>query len=319
MTQHSPADRQKFRLRRTIGVVAFVSAITLVAVGTVLVKRGQDREDTNAGQTPIQPPIGTSFPSPPPSVSAVSSSTAVDGLAQSFTELSNSLQAVVGLAAVPVGGGTPIYLGNWKSGPAWSTSKLPLVLAALAQDPEHKVTASMKLTITNSDNSAADEVWQSLGTPQEAASKMDQVLREAGDPTNVEYRKLRGPDYSAFGQTVWSLTDQATFMSHMACDQRAAPLLELMGQISEEHKWGIGQIQGSRFKGGWGPSPTDHYLVRQVGLLPTSGGTVAIAVAAEPTTDRIKSDSMDDGIRDLDVLANWISAHLDQLPAGSCA
>jgi hypothetical protein len=48
----------------------------------------------------------------------------------SFHELSSRLSAEVGIAIASVGS-SPVSLGTWSSGVAWSTSKVPLVIAAL--------------------------------------------------------------------------------------------------------------------------------------------------------------------------------------------
>ena len=55
-----------------------------------------------------------------------------------------------------------------------------------------------------------------------------------------------------------------------------------MGQVEPSQTWGIGGIPGSEFKGGWGPSPSGKYLVRQIGVLTTPAGNIAVAIAAEP-------------------------------------
>ncbi|MFM8856466.1 MAG: hypothetical protein ACKOI2_04550, partial [Actinomycetota bacterium] len=206
-----------------------------------------------------------------------------------FTEFSRSVPARVGLAAVAVGGdGAVLSLGQWDSGPAWSTSKVPLVLAKMQDEHDHNnITPAMRAAITQSDNDSAKDIWASMGTPQEAAAKMERVLRAVGDPTDVEYRETRAAEgYTAFGQTNWSLVNQSSFMSGIACEPQAIPLLDLMGQVEPDQRWGLGTISETRFKGGWGPATTGEYLVRQVGLVPTARGTVAVAIAAEPNVGR---------------------------------
>jgi hypothetical protein len=75
----------------------------------------------------------------------------------------------------------------------------------------------------------------------------------------------------------------------------------------------VGTIADTRFKGGWGPSPTGKYLVRQMAILPAEKGMVAVAAAAQPD-----SGTFDDGKADLTEIATWLTAHLPALPAGSC-
>jgi hypothetical protein len=240
---------------------------------------------------------------------------AVDDLAASFDEMANSTDAEVGLAVAPVGGsGEILTFGQWTSGAAWSTSKVPLVLAALHEQPAAGITAAMAASITQSDNNAAEQVWESLGEPQTAAQKVDLILRESGDETRVQAERTRA-GFSAFGQTIWSLADQAKFMAHTACDSRAKLVLELMGRVEVDQRWGVGGIPDAKIKGGWGPMESGGYLVRQVGLIPTTDGRmVAVALAAEPS-----SGSFSDGTQSLDAMANWINTHIAQLPSGACA
>jgi hypothetical protein len=86
-----------------------------------------------------------------------------------------------------------------------------------------------------------------------------------------------------------------------------------MGQVEPNQTWGIGDIRGAEFKGGWGPSPAGKYLVRQIGVLTTPAGKLAVAIAAEPV-----SGSFDDGTHDLGEVAKWLSDHFGALAAGQC-
>jgi hypothetical protein len=234
-------------------------------------------------------------------------------LAADFARLETELDAVVGIAVSAVGGEqTPIMLGQWQSGPAWSTIKVPLVIAALREEDPPKVTEAMTAAITESDNAAAESIWAGLGDPVTAAHKVDVVLRQTGDPTTVQSQRVR-PEYSAFGQTVWSLTDQTRFVSRAVCDNANAPIFALMGHVQPDQSWGIGTVPGNQFKGGWGPSPTGRYLVRQTGVLATPTGMVAVALAAEPS-----AGTFEDGAAALTKVAAWLTAHLSALPAGQC-
>jgi hypothetical protein len=170
----------------------------------------------------------------------------------------------------------------------------------------------MRAAITESDNAAAESLWATLGDPTTAAQKVQQILQETGDPTTVESRKLR-PEFTAFGQTIWSLVNQARFTASAFCNSENDPIFNLMGQVEPGQKWGIGEIPDTRFKGGWGPSPSGMYLVRQVGVLTTPAGKIAVAIAAEPA-----SGSFDDGTKDLNEVAKWLTNHLGALPAGQC-
>jgi hypothetical protein len=234
-------------------------------------------------------------------------------LSVDFAELQTKLHAVVGVALSAVGSAqAPILLGDWRSGPAWSTIKVPLIIAALRAENPPKVTDTMTAAITESDNAAAESIWASLGDPVTAASKVEAVLRQTGDQTTVQSQKVR-LEFSAFGQTVWSLTNQARFTSVAVCDSANAPIFALMAQVDTDQRWGIGTVSGAEFKGGWGPSPTGSYLVRQIGVLAAPTGRIAVALAAQPD-----SGKFDDGTAALSEMATWLTAHLGELPAGRC-
>lgn len=185
-------------------------------------------------------------------------------------------------------------------------------MAAMRADPAAPATAEMVAAITQSDNAAAESIWDSLGEPATAADRMEAVLRDGGDPTTVQSQRVR-PEFTAFGQSIWPLDHQAEFLARAACDPRSVGVLDLMDRISGSQRWGLGTIPGTRFKGGWGPSPDGDYLVRQFGLVPTDHGTVAVAIAAAPT-----SGSFGSGVDVLDSMAGWVSAHSAEMPAGQC-
>jgi hypothetical protein len=234
-------------------------------------------------------------------------------LAADFARLETQLHAVVGIAVSAVGDGqAPMILGEWQSGPAWSTIKVPLIIAALREEQPPKVTDAMTAAITESDTAAAESIWASLGDPVTAAHKVDAVLRETGDPTTVQSERVR-PEFSAFGQTEWPLAGQVRFISVAVCDKANAPVFALMGEVQSDQRWGIGTLPGSRFKGGWGPSLSGSYLVRQVGVLAGPTGMIAVAMAAQPA-----SGKFDDGVAALTEMATWLTAHLSALPAGHC-
>jgi hypothetical protein len=257
---------------------------------------------TAAAPGALPGPATAGVPVPPPAP-----------LHDEFAQWETTLDAVAGIAISAVGSGhAPITLGDWQSGPAWSTIKVPLAIAALRETKPPTVTDAMTAAITESDNAAAESIWATLGTPVNAAHKVEAVLRQTGDQTIVQSQKVR-PQFTAFGQTQWSLADQVRFISSAACDSANAPILTLMGQIEPGQSWGIGTIPDTRFKGGWGPSLTGNYLVRQFGVLATPNGMIAVALAAEPA-----SGQFDDGTADLTEMAKWLTDHLGALPTGQC-
>jgi hypothetical protein len=170
----------------------------------------------------------------------------------------------------------------------------------------------MARAITESDNAAAESIWESLGPPTAAAAAVQTVLKQTGDPTTVQSQKVR-PEFTAFGQTMWALTDQARFAAAAVCSTRNAQVFDLMGKIETDQRWGLGVIPGAEFKGGWGPSQSGDYLVRQMGVIPTPGGMTVVAIAVEPA-----SGSFDDGTQALTRIADWIRNHAAELPSGRC-
>lgn len=234
-------------------------------------------------------------------------------LAAGFQELQVSVHGKLGMAVMPVGGQKMVTFGDWTTGPAWSTMKVPLTIAAFRKSSTSSSYAATA-AITQSDNAAADTLWQSLGTGQDAAKAVETVLREGGDTkTTVPATKVRS-DASAFGQADWALTEQVRFASRLPCLPQAAGVIDLMEQITSSQRWGLGGLAGAEFKGGWGPDTSGSYLVRQFGLIEGPGGRIAIAIAVQPD-----SGSFSDGMNILDRLATVISQHLDELSGGACS
>jgi hypothetical protein len=217
-------------------------------------------------------------------------------LQSSFHELSSGLPATVGLAFASAGE-RPISLGTWSSGVAWSTIKVPLAIAARATDNADLVVK----TVTHSDNAAAEELWSQLGEP--AAQRVQSVIRDAGDPTTVvESRRLRA-EYTPFGQTRWSLADQARFAAGLPRVPGASEVIDLMRTLSTEHRWGLA-AKGFAAKGGWGPGIADNYLVRQFAIV--SG--IGVALAAE-----VGDGGYESGVDVVNTLTDWLVERLAEL------
>ncbi|MBF6329204.1 hypothetical protein IU452_11815 [Nocardia transvalensis] len=234
-------------------------------------------------------------------------------LAADFAELRPTLGGHAGMAIMAVGGEQVVSMGDWTTGPAWSTMKVPLTLAVLRTNGNTS-TYQMSAAITESDNAAADGLWQSLGSPDTAARAVEAVLREGGDTvTEVPATRTR-PQYSSFGQAEWSLADQVRFASRLPCLPDADTVTSLMGKVVWGQQWGLGRLDNAEYKGGWGPDPNGNYLVRQFGVVTTSTGQVAIALAAQAG-----SGSFDEGTQILNKMVGLVGKHLTELPVGRCA
>jgi hypothetical protein len=217
-----------------------------------------------------------------------------------FHQLESQLPAEVGISIVTVGS-SPVSYGSWSSGVAWSTIKVPLAIAALRAGPDDA--GLVFATITQSDNGAAEQLWTLLGDPADAARQVQAVIREVGDvTTEVESRRLRA-EYTAFGQTRWSLADQARFAAGCTHVRDASPVVELMGELTADHRWGLA---GKSFaaKGGWGPGVHGGYLVRQFAMV---SDTVGVALAAE-----VHDGGYEAGVDVVNRLADWCVDRLAQ-------
>jgi hypothetical protein len=304
---HSVATPRRVRAR-TVRVSAIVAALlvgaSVIGGGIALGHHLMARRVPGPGTAPSTAQAAV----PPPDAGSSG------GLAADFARLQTTLHAKVGLAVRAVGDAQPdpTVLGDWQTGPAWSTIKVPLVIAAVRREDSPDISNAMTKAITESDNAAADLIWDGLGDPTGAASAVQDVLRQSGDPTVVQSQKVR-PEFTAAGQTIWPLVDQARFMAVALCDPQNAQVFDLMGRIEDDQRWGLGVITGAKFKGGWGPSPEGKYLVRQMGVVPTPGGLAVVTVAAEPD-----SGSFADGIRVLSTVAEWLGGRLAELPSGRC-
>ena len=153
-------------------------------------------------------------------------------LTASFARLQPRLHArSVGVALVVVGRTDPLTLGTWRSGPAWSTIKVPLSIAASQHVDSASTRQLIHRAITRSDNAAAEALWARLGSGRRAASEVDAVLRADGDGrTRTQWRQVR-PPFTPFGQTTWSLADQLAFTRHLACDRHAASVRTQMSAV----------------------------------------------------------------------------------------
>jgi hypothetical protein len=198
---------------------------------------------------------------------------------------------------------------------AWSTSKVPLAVAALLHDPS--TGPLVETALTESDNAAAEQLWTSLGDPGTAGAAVGDVLREGGDTTTTVQDQVVRPGFSAFGQTMWTTADQATFAAGLSCLAGAEPVLDAMGRISNGGGYGLGQLPGARFKGGWGPDTSGSYEVRQFGLVPGKDGTVVPVAIAATSPD----GSYEGGQRVLDDIVGQLGGRLADVTgvtAGAC-
>ena len=197
--------------------------------------------------------------------------------------------------------------GNADGFASWSTIKVPIAIAALNAHPD--VAPQASAAIQSSSNDAAMELWNVV-TPEE----VETVLAAGQTPVHVQCSTIR-PGFSSFGQTQWTVVEQARFAANLRCIEGAAPVVELMGAIVPDQAYGLGTLPSARFKGGWGPSAdTGAYEVRQFGLVAdTAGRDIAVAIAVQSD-----NGSYDTAREMASALADEIRPVLDQAPPAPC-
>ncbi len=271
----------------------------------------------NAVPLPALPPLPEPFASwftPPEPVEKK--------LAKSYAALQKSMKkslpGQLGVAIAPIGGDQVISLGSLKTGRAWSTLKVPVSLAA--QRKRGPAVAMMEdKAITFSDNDAAGELWGVLGGGHASVDAVTAVLREGHDTRTHVSSEVDTPA-SFPGYTSWALRDQALFGAHLPCLPGSENIIRLMSDVAPNQQWGIAKVGRNKgavtaVKGGWGPatSKSGAHLVRQLGVISTVDGQVAVSMAAIP-----RSGSFTDGTKMLTRLGNWLGKNLAELPKGRC-
>ncbi len=246
---------------------------------------------------------------------------AAQRLGMATAGLNKSLQPLglgqkVAVAVLPVGiVADPIVIGDAEPPQvAWSTIKVALAIAA-----ERKHGGPMPATvpaITASDNTAAQSLWDSLGTGAQAAAAVTRVLHDAGDGKTVVPSALRRPPYTVFGQTVWGVGDAARFTAGMACLRDSARVRRLMGRVNGNQQWGATAMRaGAEVKGGWGPGVEGGYVVRQIALIThRDGSQTAVSMVTFGA-----GTSMASGTAALNHVGAWLERQAENVPRGYCA
>lgn len=247
------------------------------------------------------------FPDPAENSALMAESSTYDELAAELQTLVDEVVASYGGNAVIAvsDGETELIGGPDLDYPAWSTVKVPIAVAALRADPDLREVAAAAIQI--SDNDAADYLWSSL-----PAGAADEILSEADAPLTINDGQ-HPPEYRTFGSTDWPSSGQAHFMANLGCVDGAGPVLELMADIDPSQSQGLGELPDARFKGGWGPDEEDAYLYRQMGLVGSEHGDIAVSLTVEPA-----SGTLEDAQSMAGSLARGLGPLLDRLPSSSC-
>ncbi|WP_297006724.1 serine hydrolase [uncultured Corynebacterium sp.] len=282
-------------VRAVVTVPAALVALTLG--GCVIGTTGDG--DAEAGQTVVTVTDGAPDPTGPsgPTAAAAPTTGEVPGAAPGAPGAEVTVGAPYSLAYLD--NGTVVTAGDLGTTVAWSTSKVPVAVAALRAVDDGSslsdaatVHSNVTAAITASDNAAAQALWDSLGDPATAGQKVERVLREGGDATTTVQTRVVREGFTSFGQTLWPTADQVRFAAGLSCLSGAQPVLTAMGQIAAGQDYGLGHLPGARYKGGWGPATSGGYQVRQFGLVPGADGTlVPVAVAVTSPDGSYESGS----------------------------
>jgi hypothetical protein len=255
------------------------------------------------------------------------------GATQSFATLAASMPAQIGLAVVPLGVGAAESFGSLRTGHAWSSIKVP-ILVALMRDRHEKLTSGEMRwaadAVEASDNEAAASLFRQLerihGGLSGASAAVQDVLALAGNTATVATAPPPPGAVSTYGQTEWSIEDATAFYRALADGCLLSPsgteyVLGLMRNVIPEQRWGLGEVSFDQswsigIKGGWGPEAgSGAYLVRQSGLVQSGSSGVAVTMIAEEA-----SGSFEAGTRDLTRMAAWLRKNLRSMgpPAHGC-
>ncbi|MDR3190810.1 MAG: hypothetical protein LBT80_06330 [Lactobacillaceae bacterium] len=202
---------------------------------------------------------------------------------------------------------TTANVGQWVGGYAWSTSKVPIAIAALRLHPTPQNYDLARLSITQSNNDANTALANSI-EPKNAMGQRpllqtltNQVLRQCGDAaTSI--------DLEYTGLTQWTLKDQATFMIGLQRlqDQPAQYVRTLMSQIGDKTGYGhfgLANIPGLATKSGWGDwcladddadPANNHEDIRQMGYTTVHTNKQYEISIAIGTSTAINGEEIDD-------------------------
>lgn len=197
--------------------------------------------------------------------------------------VAEELGVTVALAWLEPGDGVQ-SVGTADAAPAWSTIKVPLSVAVIQSGQGEQMSSKISSALRMSDNQAAADLWGSIGQDDAArAEAVTAVLRAAGDETTTVPSTRLYPPYSIFGQTAWTPANQVSFLLQLPCTAGAEQVLTDMASVTPSQAWGLGQVPGSVYKGGWGPDQPGGYTVRQFGWYENPAGArvpIAVSVSA---------------------------------------
>lgn len=261
---------------------------------------------TRASPSPRQPSAPTTKPPTTPTTKSTPR-TNLRELARALDGLAEDRGARLAVAVAV--GDRVTTIGHPHTGPAWSTSKVPLALAALAHRPGAVTEALVRRALRRSDNDAAEQLWALWPDATRAAKAVTTVLRRSGDRRTTVPRRRSRPGYSIFGQTTWRLADQARFGLALRSLAHGKAVTAEMAAVAQNQQWGLwdgDDEPATVVKGGWGPDPDGGYLVRQLAMVRDAPIPWSAALLAVP-----RSGQFTDGTAALSAVGRLLRSELE--------
>jgi beta-lactamase class A len=212
-------------------------------------------------------------------------------------------------AVVISGDGAPRPVGSLRADRAWSTIKVPLLVAYLdlrggvaRLSPAEKADAAQMITVSS--NEPANRFFRALaddeGGTKGAGQAVERVLRRGGDArTKVD---VTAPDnvrtFTWLGQTVWRLADGARWYRSLlrgvvASQADTRYVLGLMRRVSGSD-WGlrvaVGRSRPLAYKVGLGQAPDGALTAEQYGIVGSGEDACVVGIVARgPGEDAAKA------------------------------
>lgn len=211
-----------------------------------------------------------------------------------------------GAVIAPLASGGIKVFGRARPPHAWSTIKPVIVVAVARARHAGELGGGRQLTtserqliaraIENSDNVAAAQLFEELGSRAQATAALQQVLVDGGDRRTRVNEQVTRPPFSSYGQTAWPLSEAARFYRQLANGCLADPsdtqlILDDMRNVTAVGGAGWGLPQAGfptlRLKAGWGPeNGQTGYTALQYGIVgDASDGGYVVGIVAETDSD----------------------------------
>jgi hypothetical protein len=284
---------------RTVAILLAAAAAGVAGGAVIGLAPGGGEE-----QAAVQPAASTSTSTTGPRTTTTTATARAPWLratqlGRATARVAAQTRSEVGVVVRPLGTGAPVGLGTLRTGAAWSTIKVPLVLAHLQQVAGSGADDLIAAALQRSDNAAAQQLFDQIadadGGLTGASADIDEVLRQGGDDETQVNTKQPPGGFSTYGQTQWSLALGTRFFQALGRGclrprDGSRRVLGLMSQVVADQRWGVGRARfggasAVRLKGGWGPGADGRYLVRQFAIVEAPGRRgIVVALAARTGT-----------------------------------